>query len=132
MRERITALVAWIAAHGPRIGWKRIGDEHVFDDIAVVWPTTDPLWAEARFRPQALIDHLLQGVVAQCAQPLPPEQRSARSTALERELESLRYEEEALLLLAIERGERVRRHPLAPVQAILQVQVNAGDGQWAA
>jgi hypothetical protein len=94
------------------------------DDRLVVRSDADPLTLLCVLQPEQTVAVLLRQVERKASVPLPVAQRPARLRELSAALTQCEYEEEALVMLGIERGEDVCRSGWAEPQAILQVKVS--------
>jgi hypothetical protein len=73
--------------------------------------------------PSELADRILAEVERQANAIMPVAERPARIAALEAELETLAYLEEALVEQALAKGEAIERRSEAPAWAILGVKI---------
>ena len=103
------------------------------EDRLNVRSDVSPLTLLCALQPEQTVALLLRLVERKASVPLPVAQRPARLRELNAALTQCEYEEEALFMLGVERGEDVRRSALPEPQAILQVKVNrSGNSRRAA
>jgi hypothetical protein len=128
LRQRIERRVA--ALGSPTV--RGIGQG---ETLKIFWPgaketisghderSCDPLALFSVLFPEKLVDAVMAEVERMTSEPLPLAQRPAQIAAVEREIEGLSHVEEALVELALARGEPVHRSGSALPQAVLGVRV---------
>ena len=103
------------------------------EDRLSVRSDVSPLTLLCALQPEQTVALLLRLIEQKASVPRPVAQRPARLRELNAALTQCEYEEEALFMLGVERGEDVRRSALPEPQAVLQVKVNrSGNARRAA